>query len=246
MSTETENALIASGFAAGENLPTAPADRAAVPFVVFLSPKSEKLWPRASAAIPGVKEGEPILFPEEPYPPIRLNPFVFVLHGAYRFWGSYNDGGELLKARETDPKDKAWTETVEAMLIVLNGANLTPARATFKSTKCPAVNKAIFAANDAGSAKWAAAFPGTVKAIPAEFARYRFITTVAVSKQTIKTGPRAGGSYYRADGTVTPIADAGAKLLMDFVLGPGKPALAALQAAYDKRLKDVADKIVAS
>lgn len=245
MSTKTETALAVSGFA-GSTLPAVDNGPATAPFVVFLSPKSENLWPRASIAIPGVKEAEPILFPAEPRVPIRLAPFQFFLIRAEKYFGVYNDSGHLVKASPTDPKQAGWTETYETALLVVVGDELIPARCTFKGAKCKAIKLAVDAAHLAGKPDWPKLSAAHAATIDIPDPRFRFTTMVRVTKETVKSGPRAGSSYYLASGSVLPIAAEGRKLLLKFPTGDWAACAGAVNEAFDKRMLDVKEKTVAS
>jgi hypothetical protein len=189
------------------------------PYVAFAYVKAKK-WPEMSAAIPGLREDEPVLVRGSSY--TRLAPFKFFLLSGHQHWAERaRSDGTLLAASLTDPgrTDKRKEVVEAALLVFLPDGSVTPARCSFKSTKAPAAKAAVKARDEAGLPEWANRSPAHADTLRYPRPWMRFVTTVALTPRTVRTGENAGNTYTLANGVVTPTsraeADALAKHLQD-------------------------------
>lgn len=118
------------------------------PYIQFAHPLS-KNYAQMSTALKGLTTGTPVLVqPDGVF--VKLEPFQFLATPAfYQCYGQYNDAGEVtatMPPMGRTPTD--WYETIVAVVVLVMGNDLYPARCRFKGPKCPAVRMAIMAIQD--------------------------------------------------------------------------------------------------
>lgn len=190
------------GFEGGGMAVSAPVFQR-TPYVLFVSTKGQT-FARLAPQIPGLQDGDPVLVRDEKG--LKLNPFKFYLIDAFQHFSVVDNQGAIVKSmfdveRAREDKINKWNEHIEAVILVVDGDTLTPARCTFKTTKTAAAHAAVSAAKVAADAEaWGAlsAEHKTSLAVPTHWARY--ITTA-----TLKRGTSKGGfAFVAANGFVTP------------------------------------------
>jgi hypothetical protein len=174
------------------------------PFVTFATPKSQ-LWPKLTASLPGLQDGDPVLVRPDPETPVRLVPFRFHVVAAKQFFANTADDGSLVKTYAEKPDGKS-DEYIETALLVYTDAGIVAARCTWKNTKCPAAHEACKALNLAASPDWSkqsADHAASMRA-PKPFMRFTCISTPQV-----RSSRATGRRYVTTRGQIVPttIAD---------------------------------------
>lgn len=211
-----------------------------VSFVSLKSPAFQKVAPY----FPHLKEGEPVLFTPDDAP-IRLDPFRFILAHAKAHYSEIDGEGKIVRtsfSRDEAAKDKTLQEHVEAMILVIIGEKLVPARCTFKGTKVKAGWIAISALEIAKEGdKWSKISPDHKASLVVPDPRVRYSTTVTMSFGNVSRS--SGHKYTVASGFAKPTTAPDWQLLATFLPREDFRAAAdAVFAAWKDRLAEITPK----
>jgi hypothetical protein len=203
------------------------------PYVAFATPKSA-LFQRMQLAIPSVKDGDPVLVRDEPYPPLALAPFVFYVLAVHKYNATTDDGGFLVETG-----DGLKDEYYDSVILVQTPAGLVPARSTAKNTKKDFAAIAKRALEMAGTPEWPTLSPAHAASIAAEQPWMRFKVQVTLRAGTSGKGRK---NIYTSATVIPTTADEHA-MLRAFVKDPAKAKLIAdADASLARRMSDVAEK----
>lgn len=175
-----------------------------MPYVIFATPKSERLWPLLVATNIGVQDGDPVLVQPEPMKPIRLSPFRFMLVAANQFYAVYNQDGSLMKTLgDRKPVGSAENEeygvNVDSVIVVFAEGTAFAARCNFKTTKSQPGERASEALRMAGTPEWRKLSPDHHASLAAPKPWMRAVTEVSVIARTSRS---SGRKYHQAVGRV--------------------------------------------
>jgi hypothetical protein len=211
------------------------------PYVIFASSKSPN-WAKYVAAVPGLSEGDQLLIQPEPLPVVKLVPMRFMLLSARQFWTVLDGAGEVSEAfASADDADSKAQETIEAMVLVLHGARVIPARVSFRTTKCKAAHVAIKAREYAATPDWADQSDDHKATLAVSEPALRFVATVRTS---LKTSRSSGYKYQLATSVISPVTAAEMGQLAEFFgSDAGREQLIAVREGYERRVADIAAKV---
>jgi hypothetical protein len=218
-------------------------------YVTFASGKA-KSFPRMVQAIPDLAEGDPVLVLPEPMLPVKLSPFRFFFPGyAFQHWTASDEDGAIIATSLADPgrdaaivdpktgKDTYYGEHIEACLLVIHGAKLVPARATFKTTKTNGIHAALDALKVAKKPEWADISPAHKATLMAPAPWLRFTVTVTVGPYLSKS---TGRTSRVAKGKANPATAADWQMVREFFEGEGNAALTeTVQQAWSRRVEEI-------
>ena len=118
------------------------------PYVQFAHPQS-KNYAQMTAALRGITTGTPVLVNGNEF--IKLDPFQFIAldQAYYQCFARYDGTGEIVGTLEPVgrcPKGSpgaSWSETITAVILLVVGNDIMPARCRFKGPKVPGIRGAI-------------------------------------------------------------------------------------------------------
>jgi hypothetical protein len=216
--------------------PTPPADevkRDRAPYVTFATPKSGN-WGKFQLSIPSIKDGDPVLVRDEPYPPLALVPFIFYLLKIERYNATTDDAGQLV-ATGDGLKD----EYYESVILIHTPAGFVPATSRVKNTKKDFAAIAKRALDMAATAEWPTLSPAHAASIAAEQPFMRFKVQVSLRAGTSGRGRK--NVYTSATIIPTTVEDHAA--LRAFLNDDAKKKLIAdAEHAHARRMQEVAEK----
>lgn len=195
------------------NTKTTPmvSDFESTPYVIFFGPK-QKSTPAVIEQLKSVPEGTPLLFwPDGTIE--RLDNMQFLLTPMYLHHYSVadQDTGAILKSvlPPTRKPTKSYVETIDSIIFVLAASGFTPARCSFKSTKCPAAKDVEAEVIASGTDEWAKI--STDHAAAAQQVQQQWARVVGTVTLTPNRGkiPDENGKlwpYVQADATTKPIS----------------------------------------
>lgn len=109
------------------------------PYVVMPS-KIAKAYPKYMAAIPGLKEFDPVLcMPDGSMS--KLSPFKFSILNGYQFWADTNASGDFIDVSFEEVR--GWKEHIDLNVFLYLPGRVLLARIGVATTKCPAFRSAI-------------------------------------------------------------------------------------------------------
>lgn len=177
-------------------------------------------------SIPGISDGAPVLFTSDDdgyYSVDRL-----MLLRADRFYTEMNDAGDIVQVSLTNKGDPLH-EDYQAIVLVVCGDELIPARTSFRKTRAAAARALVRAAKKADPS-------GTN---PLSFAS--FVGKLRVSNRTRQKG---NGTYPIVDADILPASEADRALVESSFANPGfLAALEVVKNAYENRLKYLNGKV---
>lgn len=126
----------------GEQLPAfvKPAWMSA-PVVMFAHPASLTFYPRIVAAHPGIATGAPVLIHPNNAPPVKLDPFKYMLIAAKQFFCSVDGQGNPVQC-VVEPDDAHEKEYIDSLILVFTSDGIIPATCQWRTTKCQAIHGA--------------------------------------------------------------------------------------------------------
>jgi len=234
----SENA-IAKMMAAGGAIAPVSGGNATAPYVQFASNRANN-WTQLLLKIPGLNEGDAVLIRADPFPPMKLSPFNFILFGCDQFWCKRNQADfSLLESFKQEVADSQ--EEVQAAMIVVTGdGKFVPATCAFRTTKVNAVKAAVRAFQFSTTPDWPNLSEAHKATLAIEIPWARFITTVSLAPKVA----RSGFKYVAANGTTTPMPSNVWGALVEWLKDDAnKNAMADVMGAYNRRLDEYKEKL---
>jgi hypothetical protein len=218
------------------------------PYVSFVSNKAPA-YAKVLGHVPDVQDGDPILFADQVIEPLR--PFKFMVVHYQRHYSEVTDTGNILRVKfnveaEEVKYGSPLKEHYETMLLVFrNDGSVTPARCTFKTTKCPAIKLATATLDAAvgDTEKWGKRGPDYMVTLKIPEPRFRFTTTVILSKNV---GRGSGRGYVKAEGKIAATtAGEWAALQAYFADGNNVKLAAFTTGQWEDRIARLKEKVAA-
>lgn len=210
------------------------------PYVSFVSNKGSAFG-KILLQIPGLDDGDPVLIRGGNESPVKLSPFRFYLLHESPHYSVVEETGELSEstfdAEVAKAAGRKFSEHIETVILVCLPLSIVPARCTFKTLKVRAAQTARKTLHDASGPTWAKLSAEHAATLVSPDPRFRFTTTVTLSRQTFKGTGRSG---VIATGVPRPTSVADWAQVADFFNDPKAcKLLTATVARHNERMEEI-------